>query len=533
VSLILGADVNSPFDQAFAQVFDTCGYDLHVEVGYSGPDNNCDPYGNCAGPDTGFVALSNPGPSTFVGTLSLDGTAPGGTDVHTTTGTITLNPGDSTYLNAGSESSNQGGFIPVCGGQDLGLIVTITGFAGGIPISFQKFDKDIHSGTARDVHAPPSGETGAPLLSDSYILQGGDPTGGDTGDDFELSQTHAFFDITGACGDPCTLTCGGDITLCNDPGKCSAVVNYVGPSLSGDCTGQTITCSPASGTAFNVGTTTVTCTASPGGGSCTFNVIVHDTEPPTITCPSAVTQGTDPGKCSAVVKNIDPTASDNCSVTVTYATTGATTLSGTGSASGQTFNKGVTAVTYTATDPSGNTANCSFNVTINDTEPPKVTCSVATSELWPPNHTLSPSNALTGVGFKASAVDNCDGTIPVASIKVQVFSDEAELDPNSGSGTFSPDAKNLLADGTLRLRAERDGTQNGRVYLIVAKATDSSGNTGFCTSTVTVTHDQTAKSIASVKAQAAAASAYAAAHNGSPPPGFFVIGLGPIVGPKQ
>jgi len=67
----------------------------------------------------------------------------------------------------------------------------------------------------------------------------------------------------------------------------------------------------------------------------------------------------------------------------------------------------------------------------------------------------------------------------------------------------------------------------------VAKATDSSGNTGFCTSTVTVTHDQSAKSIASLAAQAAAAQAYAASHNGAPPPGYFVIGNGPIVGPKQ
>jgi len=100
-------------------------------------------------------------------------------------------------------------------------------------------------------------------------------------------------------------------------------------------------------------------------------------------------------------------------------------------------------------------------------------------------------------------------------------------------GNSSPDAKNLRADGTLRLRAERRGDGDGWVYLIIAKATDSSGNTGFCATTVTITHDQSAAGYALVKAQAAAAQAYAAAHNGAPPPGYFLIGKGPIVGKKQ
>jgi hypothetical protein len=36
-----------------------------------------------------------------------------------------------------------------------------------------------------------------------------------------------------------------------------------------------------------------------------------------------------------------------------------------------------------------------------------------------------------------------------------------------------------------------------------------------------------------VNAQAAAAKAYCLAHNGAPPPGYFVIGDGPVIGPKQ
>jgi hypothetical protein len=36
-----------------------------------------------------------------------------------------------------------------------------------------------------------------------------------------------------------------------------------------------------------------------------------------------------------------------------------------------------------------------------------------------------------------------------------------------------------------------------------------------------------------VNAQAANAVQYAQAHNGAPPPTYFVIGDGPIIGPKQ
>ncbi len=160
-----------------------------------------------------------------------------------------------------------------------------------------------------------------------------------------------------------------------------------------------------------------------------------------------------------------------------------------------------------------------------DVTPPTVTCSLVSSELWAPNHDL------IEVGFLASATDDIDGAIPVASIQVQVFSDEDDLAP--ASGNFSPDAKDVSAAGTLRLRSERRGDADGRVYLIVAKATDAAGNTGFCISTVIVPHDRSAASIAAVEAQALAAEAYAAANNGNPPADYFVVGDGPVVGPKQ
>ena len=93
---------------------------------------------------------------------------------------------------------------------------------------------------------------------------------------------------------------------------------------------------------------------------CTFTVTVlnnpctHDTQVPVIAnCPTNISvQTTNP---TAVATWIIPTATDNC---------GIPTLSGT-STPGSAFNTGITTVTYTATDASGNKSlPCTFTVTV-------------------------------------------------------------------------------------------------------------------------------------------------------------------------
>jgi hypothetical protein len=132
------------------------------------------------------------------------------------------------------------------------------------------------------------------------------------------------------------------------------------------------------------------------------------------------------------------------------------------------------------------------------------------------------------IGLTATAIDVCSGPLPVT---VAVSGDEDdEMGP--GAGNFSPDAKSL-GSGTLRLRSERIGGSNGRVYLIVPKAIDGSGNAGFNCCTVVVPHSRSKASIASVNAQAATSRAFCQANGGGAPPGYFVIGDGPVIGPKQ
>src|SRR6185436_12953347 len=70
-------------------------------------------------------------------------------------------------------------------------------------------------------------------------------------------------------------------------------------------------------------------------------------------------------------------------------------------ASGSSFAVGTTTVTSTATDAHGNNATCSFAVTVNDTQPPQITC--------PANLTVNaaPGRCLSNLTFSVTATDNC------------------------------------------------------------------------------------------------------------------------------
>lgn len=121
-------------------------------------------------------------------------------------------------------------------------------------------------------------------------------------DDFTVSQPAC-------CGAPCVITCPANMTVSTAPGQCGANVTLPNPTTTGLCGPVTLT--PASGSFFPIGTTTVTATAA-AGPSCTFTVTVVDNTPPTITCPAPITVNNTPGQCSAVVTYPLPTASDNC-----------------------------------------------------------------------------------------------------------------------------------------------------------------------------------------------------------------------------
>jgi VCBS repeat-containing protein len=169
--------------------------------------------------------------------------------------------------------------------------------------------------------------------------------------------------------------------------------------------------------------------------------------------------------------------------------------------------------TYYASDATDDSNTVTVTIHIADTQGPDVTVSLAEGQLWPPNHNL------INVGFSYATSDNGGGAV---ASSVAVYSDEDDLTPETGD--HSPDAK-----GALRLRAERSGTGNGRVYLIVVTATDASSNTSHACATVIVPKSMSPADLSAVNAQAAAA----VSQCGTIPAGYFLVGDGPVVGPKQ
>jgi large repetitive protein len=227
------------------------------------------------------------------------------------------------------------------------------------------------------------------------------------------------------------ISCPGDITISNDPGQCGAIVTF--EATTTDNCSASISYQPTSGSFFEIGTTIVTSTATDASGNtgtCSFEITVNDTEAPNISCPGDITVSNDPGLCGAVL-TFEATTTDNCGASISYQP-----------ASGSFFEIGTTIVTSTATDASGNTSTCSFEITVNDTEAPNISC--------PGDITISNDPGQCGaiVSFEATATDNCG-----ASISYQ-----------PASGSFFPTGTNI----------------------VTAIATDTTGNTSTCTFEVTV-----------------------------------------------
>jgi hypothetical protein len=272
---------------------------------------------------------------------------------------------------------------------------------------------------------------------------------------------------------PCVLDCPTDITVANDPDECGAAVTYTEPSGAG-C--GTVTCDHPSGTFFNVGETTVTCTST-AGPTCSFKVTVTDEQDPAISCPADITVNAPADSCSATV-NFTVTGSDNCSPPTIVSSP----------PSGSVFPVGTTTVTSTATDAAGNTTSCSFTVTVKDVTPPVITLNGQTITLWPPNHQYATINVTDLV---ASASDLCDAGVNINSVVIsEVTSDEPEDAAGNGDGNTLNDIVIAGNCKSVQLRSEREGNGDGRVYTITFEVTDSSGNATTVTAKVTVPHSQ-------------------------------------------
>ena len=269
-----------------------------------------------------------------------------------------------------------------------------------------------------------------------------------------------------------TITCPADTIVSNLPGQCYQSVYFAADTTGVPAPqityklGSTVITSPYN---FPAGSNTVTAIALNGGGdaSCTFNVMVKDTQAPVITCPANISVFNDPGVCGAVI-NFNVTATDNCS-NVTIASV---------PASGSLFPVGTTTVTSTATDASGNKDSCTFTVTVTDNEPPVIYDLDATPKmLWAPNHKMK------NIDVNYTSTDNC----VIVSCVLSVSSNEP--DNGQGDGNTTSDW-HIVDDHHVQLRAERSGGGDGRIYTITVTCTDQYGNSSSDTAIVNVLHNR-------------------------------------------
>jgi uncharacterized repeat protein (TIGR01451 family) len=123
----------------------------------------------------------------------------------------------------------------------------------------------------------------ADIASIDIPASGNTPASSATPDGNNLNNSSS--DSVSVAAAPCVLTPPSNIDVNADSGQAGAVVTYATPSSTGDC-GQTttgengetippISCSPASGSFFPVGTTTVICSAQTGS-TVTFQVTVEN-----------------------------------------------------------------------------------------------------------------------------------------------------------------------------------------------------------------------------------------------------------------
>ncbi|MCC6297776.1 MAG: HYR domain-containing protein [Anaerolineales bacterium] len=218
-------------------------------------------------------------------------------------------------------------------------------------------------------------------------------------------------------------------------GPAGAAVGFSATSTDNLDASPTVICAPASGSTFPLGTTAVSCTATDQAGNSRtsgFSITVVDTTPPTLTLPANPTlEATSP---SGAVATFSASASDivDGALPVTCIPP-----------SGSVFALGTTTVNCSSSDTSGNTANGSFTITVQDTTPPTLTL--------PANMILEatgPSGAVAT--FTVSASDIVNGATSVTCV------------PPSGS---------VFALGTMTVHCS---------------STDTSGNTSIGSFTVTV-----------------------------------------------
>lgn len=225
---------------------------------------------------------------------------------------------------------------------------------GGRTVTFTATANDTIDGNRPVTCTPASGST-FPIAMTTVNCSASDLSG---------NTANGSFTITIQDTTPPALTLPGNMTVEADDAS-GAVVSFSATAMDIVDGSRPVTCNPASGSTFPLGTTTVDCSVSDSEDNTTsgsFEVTVRDTTPPSITSQADIDVITS-NLAGATVDYVLPTASDlvDGPISVSCAP-----------ASGSLFPVGSTLVTCTAdNDQAGNSASpTTFNVVVTYVAPP-------------------------------------------------------------------------------------------------------------------------------------------------------------------
>lgn len=293
-------------------------------------------------------------------------------------GTIIPGPGSSasTYTATQSGSYTVVGKSGTCYLQSNAFTVTIN--SCGTPPSFTTCPGNQSANTSGACNAVVSYTTatsGTPAPTLSYSFSGattGTGSGDGSGSAFNVGTTAVT--VTATNGTLPDATCTFNVVVTDNENPVPAIaslpdltdecsVSASTPTATDNCAG-TVTASTTDPTSYtSQGSFVIHWSYNDGNGNVVTqnqNVIIDDNTNPVINnCPGNITS------CNPVVSWTAPIATDNC---------GSAALSSNYNP-GATFPLGTTTVNYTADDGHGNTAACSFDVTINSlsTDPTSAT----------------------------------------------------------------------------------------------------------------------------------------------------------------
>lgn len=313
------------------------------------------------------------------------------------------------------------------------------------------------------------------------------------------------------------INCVPSITIPTTIGKCGTTMSLLAGGATDNCPGITFSNIPAPGTFLPVGTNPLTVKVTDASGNtatCITNVLVKDNEKPKINCPSNINVSTETGLCGASVSYF-ASAIDNCPSTfISFSKT-----------SGSFFSVGSTLVTATVSDAEGNTATCSFTVTVKDNELPVLICPNITVGTDPGickavvslnptatdncgiqdifNNPFSGSEFLLGTSSVIGTAKDLSGNLANCNYTVTVIDDDApvfifcpDITQNADPGKcdrqvfFATNAQDNCSASTLSYSIPSGSKFNVGVTTITSTATDASGNSSTCSFDITIIDNQ-------------------------------------------